>query len=173
VRERGPLLAVTASHPHFYGVAVEWLRAFSGARVLVPEADSRWLMRPDPSVQLWSDTLDLAPGVQLVQCGGHFAGSAVMHWKQGAEGRGALFTGDTIAVAADRRFTRFMRSYPNDIPLAAETVRRLGERVARLRFQRLYSAWWDATVAHDAHDVVQRSVDRYIRWVSGAEDPDT
>ena len=32
VRERGDLIAISASHPHFYGVAVEWSHAFGGAR---------------------------------------------------------------------------------------------------------------------------------------------
>ena len=32
----------------------------------------------------------MLPGVTLIQCGGHFAGSAVAHWASGASWRGAL-----------------------------------------------------------------------------------
>ena len=173
VRRRGPLLAVTASHPHFYGVAVEWAHAFPGARVLLPEADAQWLMRPDPSVRHWRSAVEVAPGVRLVQCGGHFAGSAVLHWTAGAEGRGALLTGDTLPVVADRRFVSFMRSYPNYLPLPAAAVRRIVERVAPLTFDRIYDGWWTSVLERDARAAVLRSAERYERWVSADMEADT
>ena len=173
VRERGPLLAVTASHPHFYGVAVEWARAFPEARVLLPEADARWLMRPDASVRRWSTTLDVAPGVRLVQCGGHFAGSAALHWDGGADGRGVLLTGDTLPVVADRRYVSFMRSYPNYVPLPASAVRRIVERVSPLTFDRIYDGWWTSVLESDANAAVLRSAERYAHWVNGDEDADS
>ena len=40
-------------------------------------------------------TPDVLPGVTLIQCGGHFPGSAVLHWADGADGRGALLTPGT------------------------------------------------------------------------------
>ena len=170
VRQRGPLLAVSASHPHFYGVAVEWGHVFD-APVLVPEADSEWLMRPDPAVRHWSGTLDVAPGVRLVQCGGHFAGSAVLHWAAGAGGRGVLLTGDTIAVMADRRYVSFMRSYPNYIPLPAAAVQRIVERVEPLQYDRIYDGWWSSVMQHGAAAKVRRSAERNLRWIGGDEDP--
>lgn len=172
VRDRGALLAVAASHPHFYGVAVEWAHAFPEAEVLLPAADAQWLMRPDPSVRHWSGSLDVAPGVRLVQVGGHFAGSAVLHWDAGAEGRGVLLTGDTLPVVADRRYVSFMRSYPNYVPLPAGAVRRIVERVSPLAFDRIYDGWWGSVLESDAHDAVLRSADRYAHWVDGDMDPD-
>ena len=173
VRGRGPLRAVTASHPHFYGVAVEWAHAFPEAEVLLPAADSQWLMRPDASVRRWSGSLDVAPGVRLIQCGGHFAGSAVLHWNAGADGRGVLLTGDTLPVVADRRYVSFMRSYPNYVPLPAAAVRRIVERVSPLAFDRIYDGWWSSVLESDAHDAVLRSAERYAQWVDGDVDPDT
>lgn len=32
-------------------------------------------------------------GVEVVRLGGHFPGSCVLQWRDGCEGRGALFTG--------------------------------------------------------------------------------
>jgi hypothetical protein len=173
VRGRGPLLAVTASHPHFYGVAVEWARAFPEAEVLLPAADAHWLMRPDPAVRHWTESIEVAPGVRLVQCGGHFAGSAVLHWEGGAEGRGVLLTGDTLPVVADRRYVSFMRSYPNYVPLPAPAVRRIVDRVSPLTFDRIYDGWWNSVLETDAHAAVLRSADRYAHWVSGDENVDT
>ena len=100
-----------------------------------------------------------------MRCGGHFAGSSVLHWAAGAEGRGALLTGDTIKVAQDRRFVSFMRSYPNLIPLPATAVRSLVASVASLQFDRLYAGWWDHTVARGAKAAVVRSAERYIAAV--------
>ena len=173
VRRRGPLRAVTASHPHFYGVAVEWAHAFPEAEVLLPQADAQWLMRADPSVRRWSGALDVAPGVRLIQCGGHFAGSAVLHWDAGAEGRGVLLTGDTLPVVADRRYVSFMRSYPNYVPLPAAAVRRIVERVSPLVFDRIYDGWWSSVLESGARDAVLRSAERYANWVDGDMDPDT
>ena len=78
-------------------------------------------MRPDPRITFWSgETLALPGELTLVRLGGHFPGSAVLHWPAGAEGRGALLTGDTIYVVADRAWVSFMYSYPNLIPLPAQ-----------------------------------------------------
>jgi hypothetical protein len=90
VRDAGGLRAVSASHPHFYGAIVEWSHAFD-AEILLPQADAAWLTRPDPAVRTWSGSLQVLPGVTLVQCGGHFAGSAVVHWADGTDGAGVSF----------------------------------------------------------------------------------
>ena len=79
VRAAGGLRAVSASHPHMYGAAVEWSHAFD-AELLLVDVDAAWLMRPDPAVRTWSGALEVLPGVTLVQCGGHFPGSSVAHW---------------------------------------------------------------------------------------------
>ena len=54
-------------------------------------------MRPDPAVTFWDgETRELAPGVTLLRCGGHFAGGTVLHWADGAGGKGALLSGDIV-----------------------------------------------------------------------------
>lgn len=61
----------------------------------------------------------------------------------------------------------YMYSYPNLIPLPAAVVRRIREKVEPLRFERLYGAWFERIVTHDAHVVVMRSAERYIRMLEG------
>jgi len=167
VEERGGLQGIAFSHPHFYGVCVEWSHAFGGAPVYVPHADREWVMRPDCAVTFWEGTLTPLPGLTLIQAGGHFEGSAALHWAGGANGRGALLTGDTITVVADRRFVSFMRSYPNDIPLSPHDVRQIVATVQPYEFDRIYGGWWDRVVESDGKDAIARSADRYIRWVEG------
>jgi glyoxylase-like metal-dependent hydrolase (beta-lactamase superfamily II) len=166
VRELGGLRAVTASHPHFYASIVEWSHAF-GADILLPESDAHWLTRPDPAVRTWSGTLPLLPGVTLVQCGGHFPGSAVVHWADGAAGAGALLTGDTIVVTPGEDRVTFIWSAPNRLPLSEGAVRRVVEAVQPYPFDRIYGGWWEPAIRRDARRVVEVSAQRYIDLLRG------
>jgi glyoxylase-like metal-dependent hydrolase (beta-lactamase superfamily II) len=166
VKDVGGLRAVTASHPHFYGAIVEWSRAF-GAEILLPEADAHWLTRQDPAVRTWSGSLAVLPGVTLVQCGGHFPGSAVAHWADGADGAGALLTGDTIFVTPGEERVTFVWSAPNRLPLPETAVRRVVEAVRPYRFDRIYGGWWKPVVRSNARQVLEASADRYIQFLRG------
>ena len=126
VRALGGIQAICFSHPHFYDSMVTWSRAFDDAPIIIPEADSEHVMRADGNIRYWDgEPLELMPGVTLIRCGGHFEGSAALHWKEGADGKGALFVGDTLTVVPDRRFVSFMTSYPNLIPMSAPEVERI------------------------------------------------
>ncbi len=166
VCELGELVAIVASHPHMYGVQVEWSRAVGGARVLVSEPDLRWVARPDPAIRPWTGRVDVLPGVTLIQPGGHFPGSVVAHWAAGAGGTGVLLGGDTIQANPERVTATFMRSYPNRIPLSAAVVERVTRAVEVFDFGRLYDSFGH-TIDTDARAAVRRSADRYIGWVRG------
>ncbi|MCA1666621.1 MAG: MBL fold metallo-hydrolase, partial [Thermomicrobia bacterium] len=166
VRALGGIAAIAISHPHFYSSMVEWSRAFA-APVYLHADDRQWVMRPDDAIVFWEgETHPLVDGVTLIRCGGHFAGSTALHWAAGAEGRGALLTGDTIQVVSDRRFVTFMYSYPNSIPLPAATIRRIVAAVEPFPFETLYGGWWDRIVTPDAKGAVTRSAERYIAKIA-------
>lgn len=167
VQELGGLHGISVSHPHFYGSIIEWSHAFAGAPVYIPETDARWLTRPDPVVKFYNGSREVLPGLTLVQCGGHFDGSAVLHWAPAAGGRGALLTGDTISVVADRRWVTFMRSYPNYIPLHAGGVQGILKALQPHPFDRIYGGWWQNDVLGDGMGVVERSAERYIKRIEG------
>jgi hypothetical protein len=172
VRDLGGIAAVTASHPHLTGASVSWSHAFDGVPVYYNGDDRRWIRRPDPVIRLWTDREQVLPGVTLVQAGGHFPGSCVAHWAAGADGRGALLCGDTMMVAADRRWVSFMRSYPNDIPMSARLVRKIVAALDPLEFDRIYGGF-GGFVTSDAKAAVHRSAERYIGWISDEiRDPD-
>jgi hypothetical protein len=163
VGRRGGLAAISASHPHFYGAMVDWSEAFSGAPILLPAADRRWVQRPDPRIRFWDQSVELVPGLSAFRCGGHFDGSSVLLWAAGADGRGVLFTGDTVMVAADRRWVSFMRSYPNLIPLGRAAVGAIVSTVGPLRFDRIYgNPGWEKVIAEGAGEAVRRSAVRYL-----------
>jgi len=165
VGELGGIAAVSASHPHLTGSSIQWSHAFGGVPVLVASADRQWIRRPDPVIELWAGAKEVVPGITMLQCGGHFAGSSVAHWPLGAGGRGALLTGDTIAIGADRASVNVMRSYVNRIPLPERAVRRILNTVAAYRYDRLYGAF--GVLESGAAVTVSTSLERYIAWIRG------
>lgn len=172
IRELGGVTMIAASHPHMFGAQVSWSHAFGSVPVWVNAADERWLQRRDAVIKTWSGTHAILPGVTLIQCGGHFPGSAVVHWQQGVSGRGALLTGDTIANVADVGWVTFLRSYVNRIPLSAATVERIVARLDPYGYERLYTLN-GGIIEQYAKAAVHRSADRYISWVRGDFDADT
>jgi hypothetical protein len=121
-------------------------------------------MRPDPAIEFWDgETKEIGSGLSLIRCRGHFEGGTVLHWSEGAGGKGAILSGDILQVVQDRRWVSFMYSYPNLIPLPSATVRRIVASVETFEFERVYGAWWGKTVFTDAKAAVRRSAERYIR----------
>ena len=167
VLELGPVMAIVASHPHHFGAQVEWSRALGGVRVLVAEADREWVQRPDDAIEyIGSDDLELLPGVTIRTIGGHFAGSKIAHWADGAEGGGVVLSGDTMFPSQDGKWVGFMRSYPNNIPLSPAVVERVATTALQSSFDRLYGNFgW--VIPSDAHGAIRRSADRHIAWVRG------
>jgi hypothetical protein len=149
-----------------FGVQVQWSRGLGDPPVLVAEADLEWLARPDRVIRPWAGRIEVLPGVTLSQAGGHFPGSAVVHWAGGAGGRGVLLSSDTIMANPDRTSVSFQRSYPNRIPLSAAVVERVTAHVEQFDFDRLYSNFGNVIDA-DARAVVRRSADRHVGWVRG------
>jgi hypothetical protein len=161
VAARGGLRAVAISHPHYYSAMIEWAHRFD-CPVLLHSDDREWVMRPDPSILFWSgETHDLGEGATLLRLGGHFPGGTVLHRD------GMLLSGDIVQVIPDRAHVSFMYSYPNLIPLPAETVRSIAQRLERYAFETLYGAWWGTVIGADAHAIVQRSAARYIDALQG------
>jgi hypothetical protein len=169
IRALGDVIAITSSHPHMFGVQVEWSRRLGDAPILVTEPNMDWVARPDPAIRTWQGSHELAPGVTLLQLGGHFEGSAVIHWAQGAGGRGVLLASDTIQSNPDRETVTFMRSFPNRIPLSPAVVQRLAGAVEDLAFDRLYDNF-GSTIDADASGAVRRSAERYAAWAGGEHD---
>jgi hypothetical protein len=167
VRSLGGLKAIAISHPHYYGAVADWSEAFGGIPVYLHGDDRAWITRPCQAIVPWyGESCRLSNDILILRTGGHFAGGTVLHWRAAAEGRGALFTGDVATVSMDRRSVSFMYSYPNNIPLNAQAVRRIASVVDPLAFDRIYGAWWDRNVATDAKAAFNASVRRYITAIS-------
>jgi glyoxylase-like metal-dependent hydrolase (beta-lactamase superfamily II) len=163
----GGIDAIAISHPHFYTTMVEWALAFN-APIYLHVSDRKWIMRPNPRIELWSGAVKtLWNGATLVCCGGHFEGGAILHWADGASGRGVVCSGDILTVTTDRKWLSFMRSYPNFIPLSAGAVKRIGDALEPFAFEVIYGHYFDRVIAKDAKAVLQASVARYVAAIEG------
>jgi glyoxylase-like metal-dependent hydrolase (beta-lactamase superfamily II) len=163
----GGVSAIAISHPHFYSAMVDWSRALGGVPVYLNARDREWVIRDDDVLRYWDGAaLEIAPGVTLVHCGGHFAGSTVLHWAAGADGLGALLVGDTIMVNQDRRTVSFMYSYPNLIPLNAATVQRVAAAVEPYEFERIYGGWFGKNILESGPQAIRYSARRYLHAIA-------
>jgi glyoxylase-like metal-dependent hydrolase (beta-lactamase superfamily II) len=168
VRSLGGLRAIAVSHPHFYGAVADWSDAFGSVPIYLHGDDRQWITRPHPAIVAWSgESHRISDDIVLVRAGGHFAGGTIMHWRAGAEGRGALLTGDIAMATMDRRWVSFMYSFPNYIPLNARAVRAIWGAVEPLAFDRLYGAWWGRNIESGAKAAFEASVKRYIAAITG------
>jgi hypothetical protein len=166
LRALGGLAAIAISHPHFYACMAEWSTAFDDCPVYIHAADGQWVQHPTPGLRLWQgETEEILPGVTLINTGGHFEGSVALHWAGGHAGRGLLLVGDSLTVVMDRRYLSFMYSFPNLIPLPAHAVRRIAASVRPFAFERIDGAWDGRHVIAAGKDAVERSAERYLRFL--------
>jgi len=160
----GGVAAIALSHPHFYGACVEWSERFGGPPIYIHEEDAGWVQRPSDAYRFWAgDEVEPVPGVRLLRLGGHFPGSSAVLWPEGAGGRGALLSSDTVQVVPDRRFVSVMWSYPNHVPVAAATLDAMANRLESLAFDRIYGAFPGTVVPTGGKEAVTRSFARYRR----------
>ncbi len=168
LEELGGVAAVALSHPHFYGACLEWSRRLGGAPVYVHADDAGWVQRPGDAYRFWDgEEVEPVPGLRLLRLGGHVPGSSAVLWPDGAGGRGALLSSDTIQVVPDRRFVSVMWSYPNHVPVDARTLDAIAARLDRLAFDRIYGAFAGNVVRAGGKEAVTRSFARYARHLRG------
>ena len=167
VRSLGGIKAIAISHPHYYSCMVEWAQTFK-VPIYLHAADRAWIFRDDPAIVLWEgERKELLPGLTLICCGGHFPGGIVLHWPGGAEGRGALLSGDIVQVVQDRKTVSFMRSFPNFIPMSGPAVERVVKALEPFAFDRIHGAFPTRTIWKDGKRVLKSSAERYLAYIRG------
>ena len=165
VRGLGGVTAIAGSHPHVFGAQVSWSHAFGRAPVWVNAKHREWLGRQDPAIRLWEERAEPLPGIDLIELGGHMAGSTVARTADGT-----LLTGDTISgVPKAPAWVSFQRNYPKLVPLSPAVVRRIVDRLEPYEYDRLYTLGGDE-IDQNAKEVVRRSAQSHIRWACGEFD---
>jgi hypothetical protein len=172
VQACGLVRGIAISHPHYYASMVAWSRALGGVPIYLHADDSPWVVRHDRAITFWDgDTREVAPGITLIRCGGHFAGGTVLHWADGADGGGAILSGDIIMVGEDRRTVSFMYSYPNYIPLNPREVQQIGAMVEPFEFEHVYGGWFGRNILAYGKQAVRYSVRRYLHAITDRGQP--
>jgi hypothetical protein len=162
IENLGGLDLIAISHPHYYSSMVEWSEGFGGIPIYIHDLDKKWVVNMSPNINFWKgESISPLEGVTLVNLGGHFDGGTVLYF------RGRVLSGDIIAVAQDRRWTSFMYSYPNMIPLPKSKIIQITERIGKYKFDSLYSAFEGKEILRNADTAVRRSAERYIQRITG------
>jgi hypothetical protein len=168
INAMGGLKGIAISHPHYYSCMVEWSHAFGGIPIHLHAADRKWVMRGDPTIQFWQGiTKELLPGVTLICAGGHYPGGTVLHWAAGADGKGALLSGDIVQVVMDNKSVTFMWSFPNFIPLSGPRVEGVVKSLKPFEYDRVHGAFSERSIWSDGKAVVERSAERYLKMIRG------
>ncbi len=166
-RELGGIAAIAICHPHYYSAMAEWARAFD-CPICIHAADQGWVVNPAADMRYFdSETVDLPGGCTLIRTGGHFAGSTVLHWPAGAEGRGVMLVGDSLKTTADLRHVSFVRSSPNDLPLSAEDADRIVACLEPYAYDRLYSFRHEMVLPKGAKGIVHASAKLHREALAG------
>ncbi|HKK47330.1 MAG TPA: hypothetical protein VJ964_17510 [Balneolaceae bacterium] len=166
INSLGGIDAIAISHPHYYSSMIEWSSAFGNAPIYLHEKDQEWVQYPHKNIRFWDRTKQqLFEGISLYNVGGHFDGGTVLHWPEGANGKGALLTGDILQVVPDLKHVSFMYSYPNQIPLSQRAIQDITAILEPVGYDRIYGAWWDRNILSSAKDAVDISAKRYIKAI--------
>lgn len=159
IRNMGGLVAIAISHPHYYTTNRLWAERFE-APVFLHADDAEWVQRPHDRLQNWQgETHEIAQGLTLIRCGGHFEGATVLHW---AKDKGRLFSGDVLQVTPDRRHVSVMWSYPNYVPVGPRAIDRVEAALAGFEYDAIHGAFPGMTIASDGKAAVARSLARYL-----------
>lgn len=168
LRARGGVQAIAISHPHFYAAMLDWSEALGDVPVLLHAADREWVRRRSPRIEFWSGPRNALSGsLTLLNCAGHFPGSTALYWREGPRGGGALLSGDSLQVVADRRHVSFMYSYPNAIPLRPSRVRAMRALLDGYAFDDVYGYARGRNIVGGGRAAVDASFERYLAAVAG------
>lgn len=167
ITELGGIAAIAVCHPHYYSAMAPWAAAFD-CPIYIHETNARWVVEPTERLRVFdTETVALPGGTTLIRTGGHFAGSTVLHWPTGAEGRGAMLVGDSLKTTGDMKFVSFVRSSPNDLPLSADDADYIVACLEPYDYERLYSFRRDMVLPQGAKDTVRLSAKRHRDALSG------
>ncbi|QNF35082.1 MBL fold metallo-hydrolase [Adhaeribacter swui] len=163
INELGGITAIAISHPHYFSTLVNWSQTFGEVPVHIHAQDKEWVMQSYSRIIFWDESTHIMPGnLLLIQCGGHFPGANVLYYPQASDGKGVIFSGDTIQVVMDRQSVSFMYSYPNLIPLNKPAILAIKQALEGLSFERMYGAF-EAQIKQEARQAFDKSITRYLQ----------
>ena len=161
IKSKGGLKTIAFSHPHFYSTMNDWAKIFD-CPVYIHQNDEQWILNKGRRVNLWSgQEKELWNGIKLINVGGHFPGSSILH-APFLSPEGVVLCGDTFVISPSKKHVAVMHSYPNKIPLPLGELERIKEQMRPLRFDTIHS-WTDSqSIRSEAKAILENSLARYI-----------
>lgn len=161
IKSKGGLKVIAFSHPHFYSTMNDWAKIFD-CPIFIHEKDGQWIADERSRVNLWSgQEEELWDGIKLINIGGHFPGSSILHVPF-LSPEGVILCGDTLVISPSKKHIAVMHSYPNKIPLPLAETRRIRELMHSLRFDAIHG-WIDhQSILSHAKPILESSLARYI-----------
>jgi hypothetical protein len=161
IKSQGGLKAIAFSHPHFYSTMNEWAEVFD-CPIYINQNDEQWIVNRGLQVTLWAgQEKGLWDGMRLINIGGHFPGSSILHIPF-LSPAGVILCGDTFVISPSKMHTAAMHSYPNKIPLPLNEIKRIREQVQPLHFDTIYGWNESQSIVLDAKGIVDKSLAKYV-----------
>ncbi len=161
IKSKGGLKVIAFSHPHFYSTMNDWAEIFD-CPVYIHQNDEQWIVNRGNRVTLWSGKeKELWDGIKLINIGGHFPGSSILHIPS-LSSEGVVLCGDTFVISPSKRHVAVMHSYPNKIPLPLNEIQRIKERMRLLQFDTMHG-WIDSqSIYSEAKLIMENSLAKYV-----------
>ncbi|NEU70258.1 MBL fold metallo-hydrolase [Spirosoma agri] len=160
IQGKGGLKAIAISHPHYYSNMCDWAEQFN-CPVYIHQSDEVFIHDRGEYVQLWTGQQQpLWDGTRLINIGGHFPGSSLLH-VPALSPEGTLLVGDTLYLSPSMAHFALMYSYPNRIPLPLHEIVRIRNRFAQLSFDTVYGFYSYQNLTVDVKKILNESFQRY------------
>lgn len=160
IKAKGGLKAIAFSHPHFYSTMSRWAETFD-CPIYIHESDRGFIVNNSSRIELWSGAeKHLWDGIRLINVGGHFPGSSILHVPFLSPG-GTVLCGDTFVLSPSMHHLAAMHSYPNRIPLPLEEIRRIEKVMEPTSFDAIHGWNESQSINSDAKSVMKASFERY------------
>jgi hypothetical protein len=152
IKSKGGLNAIAFSHLHYYTTMNEWAESF----------DEQWIYNKGKHVSLWDGVeKELWQGMKLINVGGHFPGSAILHIPFLSKGE-TILCGDTFYISPSKKHAAVMYSYPNRIPLPLHEIHRIKKQMEKISFDTLFGFYDYQNIYGKAKKIIELSLDKYF-----------
>ena len=160
IKSKGGLKAIAFSHPHYYTTMNEWAEIFN-CPIYIHQKDEQWIFNKGEHISLCGEVeKELWDGIRLINIGGHFPGSSILHVPF-LSNEGTILCGDTFYISPNKKHAAVMYSYPNRIPLPIADVQRIKMQMASISFDTLYGFYDYQNICGNAKQVIGHSLNKY------------
>lgn len=113
-------------------------------------------------MHLWSgDETSLWDGMRLINIGGHFEGSSILHVPF-LSPEGSILCGDTLFLSPSKKHFSAVYSSPNRIPLPLAEIKRIKNRMDQIPFDSFYGYIKTQNLDNEVKNILENSMARYV-----------